>query len=86
MGTGGGTTHQLIWFVLLPFSNEEGSFYSLHFLKIAFAGNIAGICFGGASKRPLKTVRALFCIPYGTSAKLHSARTGFICTQLPQSF
>ena len=29
------------------------------------------------------TVRALFCIPYGTSAKLHSARTGFICTQLP---
>ena len=45
---GGGTTHQLIWLVLLPFSNEEGSFFGLHSLKIAIAGNIAGIYFGGA--------------------------------------
>ena len=117
MGTGGGTTHQLIWFVLLPFSNQEGSFFGLHFLKIAIAGNSAGICFGGVCmqhNRQFKTVRAFyqFCIPYGTSAKpsfspygfhfytttvrsfwiqyrtvllrnLHSARTGFIFTQLP---
>jgi len=186
MGTGGGT-HQLIWLVLLPFSNKEGSFFGLHSLKIAIAGNIAGIYFGGAcfqaftqdrtgfvlhtvryfcetsftpygfhlyttttvlwnstpygtsskpwfspygfhlyttttvlwnsipygtSSKPWfspygfhlytttvrsfwiyrtvqhftftskGTVRALFCIPYGTSAKLHSARTGFICTQI----
>ena len=45
---GGGTTHQLIWLVLLPFSNKEGSFFCLHSLKIAIAGNIAGIYFGGA--------------------------------------
>ena len=47
-GGGGGTTHQLIWLVLLPFSNKEGSFFGLHSLKIAIAGNIAGIYFGGA--------------------------------------
>ena len=112
MGTGGGTTHQLIWLVLLPFSNKEGSFFGLHSLKIAIAGNIAGIYFGGACFQAftqdrtgfvLHTVR-YFCetsftpygfhlyttttvlwnsTPYGTSSKLDSARTGFICTQLP---
>ena len=113
---GGGTTHQLIWLVLLPFSNKEGSFFGLHSLKIAIAGNIAGIYFGGACFQAftqdrtgfvLHTVR-YFCetsfSPYGFHLytnissipqsfgiqyrtvllqNLDSARTGFICTQLP---
>ena len=111
----GGGGHSSVWFVLLPFSNGEGSFFGLHFLKIAIVGNIHCICL--EHDHPIvhsKNVRAFyqFCIPYGTSAKpsfspygfhfytttvrsfwiqyrtvllrnLHSARTGFIFTQLP---
>ena len=43
-----GGEHSSVWFVFLPFSNGEGSFFGLHFLKIAIVGNIHCICFGGA--------------------------------------
>ena len=48
MAQGGSYNHSSVWFVLLPFSNGEGSFFGLHFLKIAIVGNIHCICFGGA--------------------------------------
>ena len=89
-----GYNHSSFWFVLLPFSKEEGSFFGLHFLKIAIAGNSAGIClnFGGVCmqhNRQLKTVRAFYqlCIPYGTAAKPSFSPYGFhFYTTTVQSF
>ena len=113
-GGGDNSSADLVSFA--TFFQQGGSFFGLHSLKIAIAGNIAGIYFGGACFQAftqdrtgfvLHTVR-YFCetsfSPYGfhfytTTVRafwfeyrtvllqnLHSARTDFICTQLPQSF
>ena len=50
-----GGTHSSVWFVLLPFSNGEGSFLGLHFLKIAIVWKYTLHLFGAwSSNRPLK--------------------------------
>ena len=83
---GGGNSHQFGSFCyLFPTRRVHSSAFILSRLQLL--GILpAFILVELASKHSLNTVRALFCIPYGTSAKLHSPRTGFICTQLPQSF
>ena len=75
-----GGEHSSVWFVLLPFSNGEGSFFGLHFLKIAIVWKYTLHLFGAwSSNRPLKdrTGSYQFCIPYGTSAKPSFSPYGF---------